>query len=85
MEQLVKPITIKHQEFIQNLTDMINSSGLPCFVIESVLVSMLHDVSALAKQQYELDMKRFEETQKAMNNKAAIDNVQDDRKEVQVP
>lgn len=85
MEQLAKPITIKYQEFIQNLTDMINSSGLPYFVIESVLVSMLHDVSALVKQQYELDMKRFEEMQKAMNNKAAIDNVQDDRKEVQVP
>lgn len=85
MEQLVKPITIKYQEFIQNMTDMINSSGLPYFVVESVLISMLHDVSALTKQQYELDMKRFEETQKAMNNKAAIDHVQDDRKEVQVP
>lgn len=84
MDSFVKPITVKRQEFITQLTDLINNSGLPYFAVESVMADVLHDVSMLARQQYERDMKRYEEMKNAMNKKAVTDRVQNDGKEVQV-
>lgn len=88
MEKLVKPITVKHEEFIDNLMNLINSSGLPFFVVESVLSNILRNVSALRQQQYENDLKRYEQMKDAIENvtkeEAVGDNVQNDRKEVQV-
>ncbi len=89
MEKLVKPITVKHEEFIDNLMSLINGSGLPFFVVESVLSNILRNVSALRQQQYENDLKRYEQMKDAIENvikeEAVGDNVQNDRKEVQVP
>lgn len=84
MDSFVKPITVKRQEFITQLTDLINNSGLPYFAVESVMADVLHDVSMLVRQQYERDMKHYEEMKNAMNKKAVTDRVQDDGKEVQV-
>lgn len=85
MEKLVKPITVKHEEFIDNLMSLINTSGLPFFVVESVLSNILRDVSVLRQQQYEKDLKRYEQMKDAMKEEAVVDNVQNDREEVQVP
>ncbi len=84
MDSFVKPITIKQQEFITQLTDLINNSGLPYFVVEYALTNMLYDVNTMAKKQYGRDMARYEEMKKAMNKKAVTDRVQNDGKEVQV-
>lgn len=84
MEQLVKPITVKNEEFIDNLMSLINNSGLPFFAIESALSNILRNVSELRQQQYERDLKRYEQMKDAMKKEAEANSVQDDGKEVQV-
>lgn len=59
-EQIIKPMSIARHEFIGNLTDLINSSMLPPFVIEDILRDTYNKISILSKQQLEEDMKRYQ-------------------------
>lgn len=55
-----KPITVIRAELINSLAENINGSGLPAFVVESILESMLLETKAVARQQYENDRLRYE-------------------------
>lgn len=55
-----KPITVIRAELINSLAESINGSGLPAFVVESILESMLLETKAVARQQYENDRLRYE-------------------------
>lgn len=55
-----KPFSILCEEFRQELTNLINNSGLPPFVIESVLKNYINEVSSLARNQYQVDKARYE-------------------------
>lgn len=61
MDKIQKPITVARAEFVSNLADLINNSGLPAFVIESILKDMLYDVRTMCKKQLELDTKKYQE------------------------
>lgn len=74
MQQLVKPITVKYEEFIDSLMSLINNSGLPFFAVESVLSDILKDVSALRKKQYENDFNKYEQMRSSIE-KEEDDNV----------
>lgn len=56
-----KPITVARAEFIENLTSLINTSGLPSFMIEPILKDFLSDIRLMAQQQLETDRKRYNE------------------------
>lgn len=60
--QFVKPLTLVRAEFIENLTNLINDSMLPAFVIETILEDTYLRVKAVAQRQYENDKKRYEES-----------------------
>lgn len=55
-----KPITIVREEFVNNLVELINSSGLPFFVVLDVLKSTEVEVKAAAAKQYEKDKLAYE-------------------------
>lgn len=55
-----KPSTIIYEEFKQDLANLINKSGLPAFIIESVLKDYLVEVKALAQRQYQMDKAEYE-------------------------
>ena len=55
MKEVQKPITVARAEFVTSMTTLINDSGLPPFIIESVLRDMLYDVKAVAQKQLERD------------------------------
>lgn len=57
-----KPITIIYEEFKDNLANLINDSSLPACIIEPVLESYLREVKIIAKKQYELDKKQYEDS-----------------------
>lgn len=57
-----KPFSMICEEFKQDLTNLINNSGLSAFVLESILQNYLNEVSALARSQYHLDKKKYEES-----------------------
>lgn len=59
-----KPITLKYEELKHGLADLINNSGLPAFVVESILKEFLLETKDVAKKQYELDKVKYEESLK---------------------
>ena len=60
--KVAKPMSVARSEFIQSLTNLINESTLPLFVIESVLKDMYSDVRSLSQRQLEIDLKNYRET-----------------------
>lgn len=60
-ENLNKPITIVRAEFISNLANLINTSGLPPFIVESILKDVYVEVRNAAQKQYEMDVAMYEQ------------------------
>ena len=59
--KVMKPMSVARSEFIQSLTNLINESTLPLFVIESVLKDIHSDVRSLSQRQLEIDLKNYRE------------------------
>ncbi len=57
-----KPVSIIREEFKNDLINLINNSGLQLFIVEPILQEVFLEVRAAAKNQYELDKKRYEES-----------------------
>lgn len=66
---LLKPMSIARTEFISSLTDLINNSMLPPFIIEPILKDMYNDIHMVAQRQYEADVKRYNEELKKHEQK----------------
>lgn len=60
-EQIMKPMSVARAEFIDSLTDLINNSMLPPFVIEPILKDMYNDIHMVSQRQYEAEAKRYKE------------------------
>ena len=59
-KNIVKPITLIRQEFVNTLVDEINNCQLPMFVIEPILQDLLDQVKIVAQKQYEIDKAQYE-------------------------
>lgn len=70
MSNVMKPISILRDEFIDKLATVINESGLPAFVITPILKDVLSEVQNAERVQLEQD-RRFYEIEK---NKAKEQN-----------
>ena len=55
-----KPLSVAYEEFKQNLAGLINDSGLPAFMFESVLQGITGEVRAIAQRQYEAEKAQYE-------------------------
>ena len=66
--EIRKPLSVAKEEFVNALTDMINNSALPRFIIESVLKDMYADMKVIARKEYEIDKRRYEDSLKNNNN-----------------
>ena len=64
--EIRKPLSVAKEEFVNTLTDMINNSALPRFIIESILKDMYADMKVIARKEYEIDKRRYED---ALNKK----------------
>ena len=60
-KNIVKPVTLIRQEFVDTLVEEINNCQLPMFVIEPILQDLLDQVRTVAQKQYESDKKQYEE------------------------
>ena len=60
-KNIVKPITLIRQEFVDTLVEEINNCQLPMFVIEPILQDLLDQVRVAAQKQYEADKAQYEE------------------------
>ena len=59
--EIIKPTSVLYYEFVQNITTVVNDSGLPPYVIEAALTSMLSDVRNAAQKQYTRDFSEYRE------------------------
>jgi hypothetical protein len=59
-KKIEKPITVIRQEFIDTLSDVINNSKLPLFIVEPILRDMYLEVKSLSQQQYEFEKAEYE-------------------------
>lgn len=75
--EVMKPITVVRSEFINNLTTLINESGLPPFVIEPVLKDMLYNVRIMAQRQLDEDMQEYHEKLAATHEKLSAADEQE--------
>ena len=57
---MIKPSTIVYEEFKQNLANLINNSGLPAFIVETVLRDYLNETQIMAQRQYMADKAAYE-------------------------
>lgn len=57
-----KPFTIIYEDFKQELANLINNSGLPAFIIETVLQNYLNETRAIAIKQYQIDKAQYEKS-----------------------
>lgn len=59
-KNIVKPVTLIRQEFVDTLVEEINNCQLPMFVIEPILQDLLDQVKVAAQKQYEADKAQYE-------------------------
>ena len=59
-KNIVKPITLIRQEFVDTLVEEINNCPLPMFVIEPILQDLLDQVKVVVQKQYEADKAQYE-------------------------
>ena len=74
-----KPIMILREEFMMNMSNLINKSGLPLFIIEPIMRDMLMEVNAGVKRQYEMEKVQYEQ---ALMAAAKAEGEQDDRRKI---
>ena len=58
-----KPITVAREEFIKSIIQTVQDSGLPAFVVVDVLEGVCRESKALAQQQYQADLKAYQDNQ----------------------
>lgn len=74
-----KPQTLVYEEFKNGIAGLINNSGLPFFVIESVLKDFLIEVREVSKQQCEYDKQQYEHYLSTQNQPQQMeDNLAED-------
>lgn len=63
-----KPVTLLKEEFMIQLTDLINNSGLAPIILEPIFKEVYGNVKALYKNQLEADKQRYEEMMSKRQN-----------------
>ena len=51
-------LTVLHKEFTEKLADLVNTSGLPAFIMLSVLKECEQALAVLANQQLQRDLEK---------------------------
>lgn len=60
-ETILKPMSVARDDFVRDLTELINTCMLPPFVIEDVLKDTCKKISYVAKAQLERDTAEYQE------------------------
>lgn len=68
-----KPISLKIKEFKNEAVNLVNTSGLPLFVIEPILKEVLVAVQNKSEQEYQQDKLRYEQSLKEKEGESQND------------
>lgn len=67
---LVKPATLLKEDFVQGLVDLCNNSGLPLFIVESILKDFIQDVHVASQKQLEADRVNYNKEMKKLQTQS---------------
>lgn len=70
-----KPSILIREEFVSEITKLINETPLPLFVIEPILQNLLNEVHVTVKKQYEYEKEQY---QKSLSGKDEGDSQRGD-------
>lgn len=56
-----KPLSVARRDFMNSLIELVNESGLPPFVLESVVKDIYNEIRILSQKQLEADLKQYNE------------------------
>lgn len=68
-----KPISLKIKEFKNEAVNLVNTSGLPLFIIEPILKEVLVAVQNKSEQEYQQDKLRYEQSLKEKEGESQND------------
>ena len=68
-EQPIKPITFVYEELVDELTNIINNSKLPAFIIEPILKDLYLEIKAMAQRQLERDKEMYNQSLQSYEEK----------------
>ena len=71
-----KPVMMLREEFTMNMSNLINNSGLPLFIVEPIMRDMLMEINMAVKKQYEMERAQYE--QALMNSQNNNENEGED-------
>lgn len=57
--KVIKPLSIAREEFVTSLTNLINGSNLPMFILEGIFKDMYSDLKILSKKELERDIEYY--------------------------
>ena len=57
-----KPLSVAREDFVNELVELINNSGLPMFVVLDVLKGATEEVNDAAARQYEQEKMEYEKS-----------------------
>lgn len=57
-----KPLLLVREDFIKNMTNLINNSKLPVIILESILQDFLNQTKYAIKQQYDAEKEEYEKS-----------------------
>ena len=69
-----KPVMMLREEFIMNMSNLINTSGLPLFIVEPIVRDMLMEINMNVKKQYEMEKAQYEQAVMNSQNAEIEDN-----------
>ena len=58
---MIKPLSIKRQEFIENLVNLVNTSDLPPCVMEPIICNVHASVKNLINEQYRREKELYDQ------------------------
>lgn len=69
-----KPMTLLAEDFQRNLVGLINNSGLPYFVIRSILKDAVEEATLASQRQLAMDKQSYNEALRKEQEKIKDDN-----------
>lgn len=61
VDETNKPLSMVRMEFMKSITDLINNSALPPFIIEYILKDIYNDIHILSQKQLIEETKQYNE------------------------
>ena len=55
-----KPQTVAYEELRLDIASLINTSGVPAFIVKPIIKDLLYELEEIEKKQYEYDKAQYE-------------------------